>query len=165
MKNILRDTLNMHLLVIVAFLLSTISCGGSGSSKNKFGGINTENSSGGVNTEMLSVPANGAKIYSSVLTTGQNYQIKAEGTYVAWTYPGGPYLADAEWRELQDNSWVDQSVHDLLVNGADVNWGGYSSSHTYIIYRTGTGQRMSFNIYDSYYGDNSGSLTVTITRN
>ena len=131
--------------------------------------------------EILTIPADGTTVYSSGLDAGQWYEIRAEGTYVGWRYMGMNLLADAEWRELQDHTWIEyptqEYVHDLLINDAGPDWLGrnpdipgavfaphtYSSNHVYTIYLQGEDQPLGFRIQDSWYLDNRGSLTVNIT--
>ncbi len=55
-------------------------------------------------------------------------------------------------------------VLDVSIDGYSVNtdWGDYSEDHIYSIPFTGTGSPICFSIYDSFNGDNNGSLTVDI---
>lgn len=130
--------------------------------------------------ETIPVPSDGTTVYSSALDAGQSYKITAEGTYVGWQYMGMNLLADAEWRELEDHTWIenptDENLHDILINDTEYDWMGrdpdipgaefaphtYSPDHIYVLYLLGSDQPISLQIYDSYYGDNSGSLTVNI---
>jgi len=54
---------------------------------------------------------------------------------------------------------------EVLVDGNPVAWDDddtYNADHVYSITVTGTGSAVDFRMLDSYYGDNSGSLTVDI---
>jgi hypothetical protein len=130
--------------------------------------------------EVLTIPAtNGNPILSQPLQAGVNYIIEASGIY----YVGSGFYADAEWsnhpygpwREQQPPDYYTQDPHgfDIFINNQDIDWYGfannkftlhtYSPDHVYRYYCTGDGQPLVFHIFDQYYGDNSGSLTVTIT--
>jgi hypothetical protein len=129
-------------------------------------------------------------VFSSPLIDGQWYLLEARGTY-QWSIYG--FRADAEWLqdwndEVQPTWDVREEyledTHDperrlwgmeLLVNGEDRDWLGttdgetfsphvFSPSHVYRQYIQGTGNPVSFDIYD-WPGapGNSGSLQVEIS--
>ena len=53
---------------------------------------------------------------------------------------------------------------DVLVNGTGVDWGAYSSSHTYSLVMPLSGSvTLAMNVNDTLYTDNVGSLNYTIT--
>lgn len=104
---------------------------------------------------------------AETLVSGQEYRLEASGTF---TYNSAGDWADAEWYlkngiEVKGDSEGSQPyVLDISINGFSINtdWGEYNSAHIYSQLFTGTGSPICFSIYDSAYGDNSGSLTVDI---
>jgi hypothetical protein len=120
---------------------------------------------------------------SASLEAGENYRIEVNGTisgtYTYWPeqLPGAG-IADAKYSLRPEGSfntgpgpkWISGDVlpapwtHnlELLVNGNSQAWGSFNPVHTYSIEYIGTGSPVNFNILDSWYGDNSGSLTVDI---
>jgi len=128
--------------------------------------------------ETVSVRSDGSTVTSGVLDNGVTYLFKASGTYTYW--PGAsPYgIADAEYSYRPASSygpgWVlgddvfppKYPPHslDINVNGSNVFWGNYNPAHLYTMPFIGTGSTVEFSIYDSNYGDNSGSLTVDIYK-
>lgn len=131
--------------------------------------------------ETVTVPANSPTGTTSTmtLTNGVQYELKAHGT---WTNDG-LNVADAEYASVDGwTTYIDgyniapyflgEGEFDLQVGGSFVNWGAYSSAHTYTLEYVGTGVSVNFRIFDgdsttaspvpSWYGDNSGSLTVDI---
>jgi hypothetical protein len=123
---------------------------------------------GCVLVETLEVPSDGTPVSSMALESG-HYKFKASGTF---TYNSAGDWADAEWYLLGgkivkgDTEGSKPYVLDISVDGYSVNrdWGDYNPEHIYYLDWTGTGASVSFSIYDSAYGDNSGSLTVEIYR-
>jgi hypothetical protein len=130
--------------------------------------------------ETFQVKANSPvpKLSVNTLQSGATYLLKVNGTWqdtsVANHYIDAEYTTFDTWQ-----TYVDGTPHwgppqkDLNVNGADVNWGGYSSSHEYTLIYTGTGAPVSFMIIDkdpsqpidpTWYADNIGSLTVQIFK-
>jgi len=59
---------------------------------------------------------------------------------------------------------IDLAPYDWMgtTDGVDFSVHTYSPSHVYKLYYEGTGSPLNFSISDTHYGDNSGSLTVTI---
>ena len=112
--------------------------------------------------------SDGTQACSAVLASGQDYRLEASGTF---TYNNDGDWADAEWYLKNgvivkgDTEGSQPYVLDISVDGYTVNrdWGAaYSADHIYSLDLTGTGSQVCFSIYDSAYGDNSGSLTVDI---
>ncbi len=112
--------------------------------------------------------------YSPPLVSGILYDIHVEGDY-EHAYAG--QRADAEWHQIYaDGEWEESAgdpTHDLLVDGVEYDWWGLaagvyaphqlSPDHDYRLCYLGDGVPIQFNIYDVYYGDNSGELQVTIS--
>ena len=115
------------------------------------------------------------------LPIGEKYRLEVSGTYVYW--PGqlpNAGIADAKYSLRPQGSynpgpgpqWISgddlpspwTNYLELLVDGAPKAWGDFNLAHTYSTDYIGNGSPVSvcFNILDSYYGDNSGSLTVDI---
>jgi len=128
--------------------------------------------------ETVEVPAtNNTGIDSvNILESGKSYLLKVYGTYRFANW--GDYgVADAEYAyrndayalplppdgwTLGENSYPSILGLDVQVDGNNVYWGDYNSAHVYTYTYAGTGNLVHFHIYDSAYGDNSGSLTVDI---
>jgi len=98
----------------------------------------------------------------------------------SWTNDGNN-VADAEYTSKEDwethydgYDWtpyfLGPDFADLQINSQFIDWGPYSSSHTYTYCMFGTGSTVNFRVFDGengipnagWYGDNSGSLTVKI---
>jgi len=111
------------------------------------------------------------------LAADKIYRFDVSGTYIYW--PSCPEFApcdaDAEFAHrpstsygpgwiLGDDVYPPAITHalDLTINGVNINWGVYSPAHTYSTTLPGTGSAAGFSIYDDYYPDNSGNLTVNI---
>lgn len=119
-------------------------------------------------TQVLEVPSDGSTV-TATLSPGV-YLIMSSGTY---SYSYGPQCVDAcyadadfSWNPLPEGPCYDWpgDLHDLLVDGASP-WTQPCDpdNHTYAASRTcPAGCTLSFRIYDDWYGDNSGHLTVTI---
>jgi len=117
---------------------------------------------------------------TSPLTLGQEYLLEATGTF---TYTDDEMPADAEWAYRRaDGIWMEylspspdpEVILDLFVNETAQNWWGttdginfsphtYSPSHSYRLSFMGTGNAISFRVYDTQYDDNAGYLDVEIT--
>lgn len=120
-------------------------------------------------------------VSSAVMLTGKKYRFEVSGT---WSNVG-KNVADAEYASVDNwatymNGYninpymLGEGEFDLQVNDAFVNWGSYSSAHTYSLPFMGNGSKVNFRVFDgdstqtnpapvsSWYGDNSGSLTVKI---
>lgn len=118
---------------------------------------------------------------TATLPTGLSgrFRINISGTYANSTLN----LADAEytgipdWLNQQDGYNVDPyflgaGFGDVQVDGAFVNWGAYTASHAYSYTLTTSGS-INLAVFDgdsntntkeaSWYGDNVGTLSYTIT--
>lgn len=64
----------------------------------------------------------------------------------------------------QPTNWSkDEHSVELLVNGNDIDWGSWNENHVYSITFSATNDSvLSFQIFDFFYGDNSGSLEVEV---
>ncbi|HCC67601.1 TPA: hypothetical protein DEP90_00050, partial [Patescibacteria group bacterium] len=103
---------------------------------------------------------------SVMLEEGKTYLLKAYDTFY---YTSGKW-ADPEYYLLGfivvkgDTEGSKPHVLDVSINGytENIDWGGYKEDHIY--YKTYIGKEypITFSIYDSAYGDNSGSLFVDI---
>jgi hypothetical protein len=115
-------------------------------------------------------------VTSAPLEAGVEYVITAVGVY---TYNLELEEADAEWWE--DNSvWYEDHPtlvqnHDVVIDDVEYDWLGtsdgvhfaehtYSPSHVYKLLYVGEGVPIHLLIYDTLYGDNAGTLTVTIEK-
>jgi|GEM_PF-2137260 len=128
--------------------------------------------------ETIQVPATGETTTSTnALQSGVLYRIRVTGT----VNTGNGMQADAEFTDFStvptssascdssDSSGaavdVGLSINDATVdNQKSPNWGAFSNTHTYTYDIIGTGQPLSFDFHDCDYSDNSGSLTVLISR-
>ncbi|MCP4569425.1 MAG: PEP-CTERM sorting domain-containing protein [FCB group bacterium] len=134
-----------------------------------------------VNALTYFVSSNGATVNSAALDVGVNYTIEVSGQ---WSFHYNKWFADAEYFQNVTMDWnnatedypsdVPQNL-ELLVDGQDVDWLGttdgvnfaddiFSPTHVYRTYVTGTGSAVQFQIHDTFYGDNSGSLQVDVTK-
>ncbi len=136
--------------------------------------------------ETMVLSSNGTPVTSStVLSSGQQYWLLADGTYNRDT---AGHDCDAEWCEGPFGPpWVEVLPSDpptnaeLIVNSTERNWLGsalaapdaflnfatfeehaYSPSHVYWLPITGNGSTFQLQISDAFTGDNSGSLTVRL---
>lgn len=120
------------------------------------------------------------KVVSATNGTGETVNLNT-GAYVAvasgtWNNNRGPLnIVDAEY-STEDN-WVTQmdgftgygtDILELQLNGAidpNSNWGAYNSGHRYAraFTQVATGTA-TFAIYDTNYGDNTGSLNLDVFK-
>lgn len=129
--------------------------------------------------DTIQVGSLGAAISSNIsLENGVEYQLKASGTYVyapSWPDPEG--TADAKFNCRPTVGWVIldglaypktnwlQVMFENDPAGSIIGWDGdFNEAHIYTKNLTGTGVPLRFQIYDDYYGDNSGSITIEIYR-
>lgn len=114
--------------------------------------------------DQILIPADGTVVESTVnLENNVRYSIIVTGTYRYDVGEPGEF-ADAQYREDDNDQWtirwnsVEFDGIRLTANVFDLD------NHTYTFHVTGTGQPMTFRIYDDpgTYGDNEGSLTATI---
>lgn len=135
----------------------------------------------GTDVEQLSVPSeNSTGVTSSTLTGGLSYIFKVVGTWLN-DRSGEPNYVDAEYSTIDD--WETQmngftgygeDILDLQVNQSFVDWGTYSTAHTYARgYQPLANESVNFRIFDGevggepidgWYNDNKGSLTLTISN-
>ena len=122
----------------------------------------------------VQVPANSSAgvTLTPPLETGKIYKIEAVGTFEA----GDTIIADAEYsltRRIDGDTWTNtvtgyvshgDILLDLTINGANIDWGAYNENHVYNYYMMGDGAPASLAlvIYDIYYPNNVGSLTVNV---
>jgi hypothetical protein len=121
--------------------------------------------------QTIKVLPTGETFGSDYLEAGQLYQLKVSGTY---TYTDvAPYWADAEYFLTGGGVFKGDSdyplfpnILDLTIDGpaANTDWGAENPLHTYAMQVTGTGVPLNFAIYDSFYDDNMGFLTVEIWK-
>jgi len=114
--------------------------------------------------ETISIdPSDSSGIDSTeTLENGVEYEFKVSGTW--GNRPGervdAKYCSDDDWAtpgtEAPSGGYPDDLL-ELFVDGAGVNWGAYSDTHTYSIDFTGTVSTVHFSINDSYYPDNLNS--------
>jgi len=106
-----------------------------------------------------------------ILESGKKYLLKASGTAFA-----GDYIwFDAKYSNSKYNtppdSWTDDvakyetygpTLLGLAVDGDFVDWGAYNLTHVYYWNMDGSGSCVPLWIYDVWYPNNEGSLTVDI---
>lgn len=136
--------------------------------------------------ETMTIPSKPANsvISSSALILGQAYQLRASGTYKYSTATGWDADAKCSNRFPPYNplgnyvGWVDGALlgttYGLQVGFFDgntlppltpVGWvEACNTAHTYTATYAGTGTPIQLFIWDDYYGDNSGSITVDIYK-
>lgn len=129
--------------------------------------------------ETIAVPADNADGVSSAntLVSGKDYLLKASGTaHACVTGCGYSIIFDPEYSTSNGGTtWEDgvaapyvsygPNLLDLMVNGVSVNWDDdavYNADHTYWYDFAGTGAPVSFQVFDLFYPNNSGNLTVDI---
>ena len=119
--------------------------------------------------DTLTVPATGGSVTSAVtLGAGGSYLFEALGTVSA----GASITTDAEyasgptsfvWQDLVEGyESYGEGLMELRVDGNFVEWGPFNANHVYTLPWTGAGNPVAFDIYDIFYSNNSGSLTVNI---
>lgn len=123
--------------------------------------------------ETVEVPANSSTSQTlSPMLEAKIYKIEAVGTYKA----GDTIIADAEYSLTQriiGDTWTNvvsgYEIHgdillDLTIDGKNIDWGAYNENHVYNHYRLGNGEAVTLAlvIYDIYYPNNVGSLTVNV---
>lgn len=123
---------------------------------------------GHVLQETVTVPVGGSSVVSSTtLDSSTTYKIRASGTMEI--APG--LNADAEYAQFSspiDNTMtgnVDLGIGiDDSVNDSDKfpSWGPYDPAHEYVIDLVGSDAAISLDFHDSFYPDNSGSLTIEV---
>lgn len=114
-----------------------------------------------VEVDEVIVPSDGSTVESIDLSLGGKYRLSASGTY-NWS-PNGDSADAAGW--VSTDGWTTKhprSAKNLV--GGDVDWAAFPyNQNGYSAEIIGQGKKLTFNILDDAYGDNSGSLTVKIT--
>ena len=122
--------------------------------------------------ETVVVDANNPNPTSStaILEDGVAYTLVSTGT----AFAGDTIDFDAKYsitNRIPGDTWTDSvsgyegygpTLLDLFVNGVNVDWGIFNEDHTYECTITGDGTPVNLWIYDIYYPNNVGSLTVDI---
>lgn len=98
-----------------------------------------------------------------VLEAGRAYDLTVSGTF----YLGSNlsrHLADAEYFNLGGHPLdrVRSLEIGVGVDGRDIDFGAFSGSNTYTARIFGDGSTINVSFFDSFYGDNRGSLNVTL---
>jgi hypothetical protein len=98
----------------------------------------------------------GATVSTPTLVSGTEYRIVASTMF--WYNVSGQLEADAQYYTTANSSWnwinyyPAPNGHSFLqINGSDVNWGSFSNgdaNHTYSITFMGTGNPITFQVYD-----------------
>lgn len=115
-------------------------------------------------------------IVSMSTEAGVAYMVEASGTY----YAGGASLydvrVDAEYTQdavqrAAGTPWTDSYLAfpdeylELMVDGANVEWGSYSPVHVYAIPKiAGASMKFEFHINDNYTPNNTGGLCVSLFK-
>jgi len=126
-----------------------------------------------IHVETVSVSSSGSIVTSTnILESGVTYLLEASGTANA----GDTIDFDAKYsitNRIVGDDWTDlvsgyvsygPTLLELKVNGNFVDWGAYNAAHTYTIAMIGYGNQVALQIYDIYYPNNVGSLTVDIDK-
>ncbi|MDD5086925.1 MAG: hypothetical protein PHV16_04180, partial [Candidatus Nanoarchaeia archaeon] len=107
----------------------------------------------------------------NALEAGKTYLLEVSGTADA----GDTIEFDAKYsitHRISGDSWTDTvsgyesdgtDLLELKVNGNFVDWGAFNDEHLYSLIITGDGNPVEMQIYDIYYPNNQGSLTVNIS--
>ena len=104
------------------------------------------------------------EVLTPVLQNGVHYELVASGMMVL----GGPLgMADADYAfslsnndTLSNSNLADKVNYGIGVNDSTLDqnkyayWGTYNPAHVYMIDVVGTGQSLSLDFHDDYYGDN-----------
>ena len=101
-------------------------------------------------------------VTQTVLATGVEYTLTISGSF----FIGGPGdgLADAEYFDLTDpqDGLADGFEIGVAIDGVDVDFGDFDATSTYQVTLMGMGAAIALSFVDSFYGDNSGSLSFTL---
>jgi hypothetical protein len=118
--------------------------------------------------EELSIPVSSASVISARdLVAGVSYRLRASGTYFA----ADNTLGDAEYFGFNAGAPTDAlsgidvglAVNDAMVDSTRMpKWGAYKDTHVYEIDWVGNGTVITVQLHDATYGNNTGSLTLTI---
>ena len=119
--------------------------------------------------EEISVPVSSGTVASAnELLAGVTYRLRASGTYNA----AQDTFGDAEYigftgtpADTVSGVDVGLAVNDITVDGTRTpKWGAYRDSHVYEVDFVGNGTPIVAQLHDATYGNNTGSLTLTILR-
>ena len=109
---------------------------------------------------------------TAILEDGVGYTLVATGT----AFAGDTIDFDAKYsitHKISGDTWTDKVsgyesygtiLLNLLVDGVEVDWGDFNWDHKYECTITGDGTQVDLLIYDIYYPNNAGSLTVNIYK-
>jgi hypothetical protein len=120
--------------------------------------------------EEISVPVSSGTVPSAnELLAGVTYRLRASGTFNAGvdTFGDAEYIGFTTGTPIDTQSGIDigLAVNDTVVDGARMpKWGAYSDSHVYEVDFVGKGVPIVVQFHDATYGNNTGSLTLTILR-
>lgn len=125
-----------------------------------------------IDTVVVNANSSAGSNSSLNLLNGYHYSFKASGTANAGDNIN--FDADYSFRTPTSSTWTDavstyevygDTLLDLRVNGGFVNWDNdavYNPDHTYWYHFVGSGTSVNFSVYDVYYPNNTGSITVDI---
>lgn len=110
----------------------------------------------------------GSTLTLTGLTAGNQYFLNVSGSGVI---AGDGRLADAEYFQgtVGAVNWIDRRTGPgtveigVFVDGLDVNWGAFNPLNVYEIIYTASSDSVSLFFNDSFYGDNRGFLTASIS--
>lgn len=110
----------------------------------------------------------------TVLEDGETYLLVASGTADACDGCADSIMFDADYSlSFDGDSWTDDvtgyesygdELLDLQVNGSSVDWGAFNEEHSYWYFVNGDGSNLELSVYDVFYPNNSGSLTVEVYK-
>jgi hypothetical protein len=122
------------------------------------------------------LPTDGSTVTSSaVLASGTTYSIQVSGTFEIGCIGGDPCPTDAEYyvpsagpnagTPFDYTGFSNTSGTDVgaQINGVSVYWGPFQLSRVYSILFVGLDDSIDMRYLDSNYGDNVGSLDVSIS--
>ena len=120
--------------------------------------------------DTFALPTTGGTVNSSVsLASGTPYIIEVSGTFDINC--SGPCLADAEYYLFGGTAYDNTGFSNTdgvgvnvgaQINGVSIDWGPFQPLHVYSILFLGLGSTINMGYLDTNYGDNTGSLSVTI---
>lgn len=105
---------------------------------------------------------------SMILASDKEYRFLVSGT----AYAGANIFFDADYSSRNGGPWQDKvlgyetygdKLLQLMLDGNETYWGEVDDiGHNYEMDYMGTGSTVNFTIYDIFYSNNTGSLTVEI---
>jgi len=130
--------------------------------------------------QTLSIDSKNSGLTPSMNLPAGNYSIKVSGKYVYRVAGGVTSEADAahSFRPVGipggNGGWVSgdslpspfTGALTVRANGQNLDYGAPNAGHVYTsnVFTTTTEAPINFSIYDNFYTDNSGSLTIEITK-